>query len=374
MAEPTDKQAATTFISIGIIAWNEEKAIGPALESFFRQSFLGGLSQRSLRCELICVANGCTDRTSAIATEVFAEQSRRHPYRNSFSCRSVELEERGKANAWNQFVHSLSAREAQFLFLMDADILINEKETLWNMLATLEENPGASIATDRPCKSIAFKQNKSWLERLSLVASRMTQAAEAQLCGQLYCIRAGIARRIYLPRNLGSCDDGFIKTIVCTDFLTHKSNPARIMMAKEASHTFDAYTSIRSLMKNQKRQMIGQTIVHILLDDYMLKWSPAERMNLAEIIMEKERADPSWLKRLIGNHVRRTKCFWKLFPGIAVYRFKRLARLKGARKVTYFPMAVTGCFVSMISCFMAYGNLKQGYVDYWPHAKSSGPE
>ena len=202
----------------------------------------------------------------------------------------------------------------------------------------------------------------------------MTQAAEAQLCGQLYCIRSAIARRIYLPRDLAACEDGFIKAIVCTDFLTQESVTGRILQANEASHTFEAYTSIRSILKNQKRQMIGQAMVHILVDDYLRTLAPSERMNLARTLKEKERADPSWLKRLIENHVHETKYFWRLIPGIAAFRFKRLARIEGARKILCFPMAVAGFLVSMFSCFLAYGFLKQGRTEYWPHAKSSGSE
>ncbi len=348
--------------------------MGAALKSLFQQSLFGKLDRRPFCCEIICLANGCTDRTSAIAAGIFAEQSQRHPFRSSFSCRSVDLKERGKINAWNHFVHNLSAPEARFLFLMDADILIDEAETFWNMIATLEENPGAYIATDRPRKSISLKKHKSCFDRLSLLASQMTQAGEAQLCGQLYCIRADIARRIYLPRDLAACEDGFIKAVICTDFLTRQLVPGRILLTHEASHTFEAYTSIRSILKNQKRQMIGQTIVHILVDDYLRTLAPADRMNLAEILKEKERADPFWLKRLIGNYIRETKYFWRLIPGLAALRFKRLGRLDWARKIICFPMAVAGFFVSMISCFLAYGFLKQGYTDYWPHAKTPGSE
>ena len=44
-------------------------------------------------------------------------------------------------------------------------------------------------------KDLEFKRSKSWRERLSLATSRSTLAAEAQLCGQLYAIRAEIARQ-----------------------------------------------------------------------------------------------------------------------------------------------------------------------------------
>ena len=368
------RRAGAVYLSLGIPAWNEEKTVGPALESLFRQSLFSKLNQRAGCCEIVFLANGCTDRTSAIAENIFTEQAARHPHRAAFFCRSLELQERGKIPAWNSFVHQLSEPEARYLFLMDADILIEGPETLWNMITTLEMNPDAAIATDRPKKSISGKLKKSWSERLSLGAAQVTQAGEAQLCGQLYCIRSEIARRIYLPKDLSACEDGFIKAVVCTDFLTRELNRARILAAPGAAHTFAAYTSISRILKNQKRQMIGQAMVHILVDDYLRTLAVAARKNLAVTLAEKDRADPFWLKRLIKDHVQRTKYFWRLIPGLAAFRFKGLAKIKGGRKVIYFPAAVAGFIVSMISCFSAYRFLKRGYVRYWPHGKSADSE
>ena len=120
-------------ISLGILVWNEEEAIGPALQSVFRQSLFSELRFRRLGCEIMCVANGCTDRTAAIATNIFREQSQTHAFKSAFSCCTVELPERGKINAWNMFIHSLSAKPARVLFLMDGDIVLQDPETLWNM-------------------------------------------------------------------------------------------------------------------------------------------------------------------------------------------------------------------------------------------------
>ena len=358
-------------ISIGIIAWNEENAIRSTLESLFAQSLFERLGRDAVRCEIICLANACTDRTAAITAEIFSEQNACRP---GLSCRVAEITERGKANAWNVFVHRLSARDAKCLFLMDADIAFQGRDTLWNMLTALEENPAANIATDRPCKSISSKPNPSLLERLSLLASRSTQAGEAQLCGQLYCIRSETARRIFLPRDLGSCDDGFIKALVCTDFLTGPVNPARIVLAKDAAHMFDAYTSIRSVLKNQKRQAIGQAILHCLVDDYLKTLPPADRADLAAFLREKERVDPDWIKELMARHARRTKYFWRLIPGLAAFRFRRLARLDWSGRFKCLPTAVAGSFLSMVSCVRARAHFKKGCAQYWPHARTSGPK
>jgi len=356
-------------VSIGIIAWNEEAGIGAMLESVFQQTLFAELARRGCHGEILCVTNGCTDRTPDVVAEIFTCQSREHPDAGGFSCRVINVTQRGKINAWNQFVHSFSARDAKYLFLMDADILIHPRETLWNMVDTLEKNREASVSVDLPCKDIASKTRKTVWDRVSLGASQMTGTASAQLCGQLYCIRAEVARNIYLPKDLCACDDGYIKALVCTDFLTHQVWPWRIVAAPEAAHTFEAYVSPKTILKNQKRQMIGQTIVHILIDNYLNKLPVSQRTKLAQALTEKEQTDPDWLKRLIAEHIRRTPFCWQLYPGLLSHRFKRLATLNWFKRIACFPAAFAGFLLALVASFMAYVSLKKGATDYWPRAE-----
>lgn len=363
-------QAAPPAFSVGILAWNEEDTIGDALDSLLSQIQFAGLRQRGLRCEVICVCNGCTDNTPVIARWFLQEKLKEHPCSGLISARCVEVTEASKVNAWNLFVHSLSDRGAKMLFLMDADILFEEPGTLWNTYCALVEHPEAAVAVDRPQKDILVRGVRSIPDWVSLTASRLTHAAEAQLCGQFYAIRAEVARNIYLPRDLGSCEDGFIKAVVCTDFLTREAQAGRVLLAKEASHVFSAYTSPLDVLRNQKRQMIGQTIVHILVDDHLRRLPPSQRLHLAETLRRQEEADPSWLKRLVAEHVRRCRHFWRLIPGIVTFRFKRLARLPAIEKLLYFPVAVAGFVVNMIGCWMAFHFLKHGLTAYWPDTRS----
>lgn len=356
-------------MSIGIIAWNEEQGIGAMLDSLFQQSLFARLGQLGQRCEIICVTNGCTDRTPEVVAEIFQKQCREHPDAASFSCRVMNVAQRGKINAWNRFVHSFSAREAKYLFLMDADILMQPRETLWNMVATLQRNAEATVSVDIPRKDIQFKRRKSLWERISLSASRMSGSARAQLCGQLYCIRAEVARNIYLPKDLCACDDGFIKALVCTDFLMHQVWPWRIVAAPGAEHTFEAYVSPAGILKNQKRQMIGQTIVHVLVDQYLKKMPVPERMRLADALSAKEQLDPNWLKQLISEHIKRTKYCWQLYPDLLSHRFKQLAGLSWLKRTACFPAALAGFFIALVTSFMAYSSLKSGATYYWPKAQ-----
>ncbi len=368
------KEAKPVSVSLGIFAWNEELAIASMLESLLGQSLFAHLKDRGERAEIVCVLNGCTDRTALVAGDTVEKLKCDHAAGGSFEFRVADLAERGKVNAWNQYVHSLSTREAGVLFLMDADIVIHHPDTLWNMLRLLETDAEANIAVDRPLKDLALRKGKSVGGRLSLASAVMTQAAEAQLCAQLYAIRSGTARNIYLPKDLAACEDGFIKALVCTDFLTHEVWPRRLKLAPDASHIFEAYTSPMAVLRNQKRQVIGQTIVHLLVDKELSSLPVTERRRLGETIRRREAADPAWLKRLIREHLLGLRFFWRLYPGLLTHRFNQWRRVSGIRRLSCYPAALAALALAFVSSWRAYRLLKSGCTDYWPKAQRVGIE
>ncbi len=353
-----------------MFAWNEEKVIARALRSLLAQSLFLDSSRPRPKCELLCIVNGSTDGTARIAETTLAEY-RPTLESGNLRCRVVRLAQRGKLNAWNQFVHVLSAREARYLFMMDADIVFEEKTTLANMLQVLEDDPDACVAVDRPLKDIASKPRKGLRERLSLAASQATQAAQAQLCAQLYGIRAATARNIYLPRDLPACEDGFIKALVCTDFLAHPVWPRRIRLAPGAAHRFEAYTSPAALLRNQKRQILGQTVVHLLVDEYVKSLPTPQRQALAQTLGHKDQTDPAWLRRLIAGHLRRVRFCWRLHPGLLSRHFRRLAAARGSDAPLAWVAALANLMASLLASWLAWRSLKRGAIDYWPQASRS---
>jgi hypothetical protein len=360
------------LVSIAIFAWNEERALRSTFQSLLRQSLFARYHQLQISCEIICVANGCTDRTAQIAAELFEELAAQHPHREALILRVANIPERGKVNAWNTYVHHLAAPSASVLCMMDADILIHREDTLVNMLATLSADPEAHVAVDVPRKHIANKANRSFADRLSLSASRMTLAADGQLCGQLYCIRAEVARKIHLPRELSACEDGLIKTFVCTDFLAHPAWPKRIKVAPGAEHTFEAYTTPLAILKNQKRQIMGQTMIHVLVDKFLQSRPSEERQDLGRYLKTKDASDPGWLKNLLREHLRTTRWSWQLYPNLLSSRFDRLSKLPPLQKLLCLPAALAASFATLIASCMAYRSLKSGFTDYWPKAQRAG--
>jgi glycosyltransferase involved in cell wall biosynthesis len=363
-------------LSIGIMAWNEEASIGPMLDSLLGQSIFARLATRNEGCEIVCLANGCTDGTAQVAGDIFMRMGREHPVRPGLRARVEEIPEPGRNNAWNRFVHEFSDRGARYICLMDADIIFNQPDTLELVVGELERDPRLGGASDCPRKNIAGKARLSPRERLSLAASDMTGTIEGRLNGMLYCLRAGIARNLYLPRDLGAPDDGFFKAAICTDFFRAPSDPAKVVSVRGATHLYEPYLSLRDVLNNQKRQMIGQTTVHVLIE-HLRTMPESDRANLGETLRRNDARDPDWLRRLIDAHVARPRRFWRLFPGILGFRWRRLARMRGGRRLTHLAAAAAGFAVTLVACWQASRFLRRGVSAYWPrtarHSIMSAP-
>ena len=172
------------------------------LDSLFAQSIFRELAARGERCEVICLANACTDRTVPLTRTLFERMTREHADRAGFVARVADIPEPGRNNAWNRFVHEFSATEARFLCVMDADIIFNRPDTLQLVLHELECNSHLGGASDWPVKSISLKSNPSLRERLSLATSDMTGNIAGRLNGMLYCLRTSIARTLDVPRDV----------------------------------------------------------------------------------------------------------------------------------------------------------------------------
>lgn len=349
------------------MAWNEEDSICTTLESLLRQSVFGRLAARGQQCEIVVVANGCTDRTAAVAQEFLQRATRQHAWPGAIAAKVIALAEGGKCNAWNHFVHEFSSLEASFLAFMDADVLFHHQDTIYNLMTALEREPYRGASSGRQCKDILFKPRKTLRDRISLATSTMSGAAPGQLCGQLYCLRAEVARNLYLPKKLPAVEDGFIKAAVCTTFFTRASEPWRVAFVPDAAHIFEAYLSARDILNNQKRQMIGQTAVHVLVE-FIKTLSLTERRHLAITLRQLDERDPDWLQKKIAAHVQAARHFWRLFPQILSFRFRRLASLPGAKKITHLPVACVGLAVTLVACARAHRAIRAGSMQYWPKA------
>jgi hypothetical protein len=118
--------------------------------------------------------------------------------------------------------------------------------------------------------------------------------------------------------------------------------------------------------------MIGQTIVHILVDKHLKELPLSDRLNLASAIRARESSDRDWLKRLIAQHLREVRYFWRLFPNLLRFRFERWSALPPADRITHFPSVVVAYVIVLLASRMAFRFLKQGSINYWPDTRSPG--
>jgi glycosyltransferase involved in cell wall biosynthesis len=339
-------------ISLGVLAHNEERCIGAMLQSLFRQSIFTEEGCRRLgivQVELVCIPNGCADKTVDVVSAAFAARS--------FS-RSTKLalrvrEQPGKAAAWNAYVHELSDRRADYLVLMDADISFASDDVLELLLGELEANLTALVATDRPVKSIRLKERLSLDDRVSLSISEQS-SGDNEICGQLYCARSSELRRIWMPSFL-PVEDGFLAAMVHTAGFTVEGRPGAIVRMSKAIHYYDAHENIVGFLQHERRIIVGCVINAWI---YTLLWEAGSGGHVGRFIEQKNSADPAWLDSLVSHEVA-ARGVW-LVPSSFV--FKRMYALKGQPVLAVLqrlPLAFIGSVLQLIACILANKTLRR---------------
>lgn len=357
------------LLSIGIMARNEATTIQHTINSLFHQTVFQWMARMSARLEIVCIVNGSHDQTATVVRDLFLEASMNHPQRDYFTACVEEISESGKPNACNQYIHIHSAKDARYLVLMDADITFISPEAIWNLFSGLEQNREAGVTVGRPMKKLSRRKGLGIGEKLSRTTSQMTQSAQGQLSGQFYCIRTATARNIHFPRALTACDDGWVKNLVCTDFGNSPLQNERILAVSQAEHCFDPYLAIQHVIMNQKRQMMGQTFLHLLIDQFIPRLERSERKELGRLIRGLEENQPDWLDEMMTQHLLKTRFFWHLFPGFLTFRWHRWKSFSPGKRITLLPATVAGQMVTLLAGWLAARSLRQGNSRYWPELR-----
>lgn len=345
-------------LSLGIFAHNEEQNIGPMLESLFEQSVLkqhGAVALGVSFVEILCLANGCSDQTVAVANDLGGKLPPHIDYR------VIDMPEPGKSRTWNAYVHSLSDRPADFLILMDADIEFAAADVLEQLVDALQANRHATIATDTPVKS--FKrdgENLSLADRGSLAASGQ-KSLEGMLCGQLYCARATELRRIWLPPAL-PVEDGYLAAMVTTSGFTEPTDLSRIAWVPAARHFFRTHRSIGGFVAHEARIIVGSTINSWL---FSMLWDWGKQGHVGTFIGQQNGVDAEWLSRLIDQKIE-AGGGWLIPMHFILWR---LAPLKGqslAKKLRLAPVALAATALNFVACVRANSILKRkNAAAYW---------
>ncbi|MDX1683116.1 MAG: glycosyltransferase, partial [Phycisphaeraceae bacterium] len=248
-------------ISLGILAWNEAASIRETINSILAQSLVQTPPDWLKAFEVICVPNGCTDDTAAVARK--ALEAGLNQTGERVTGRVHEVAEPSKANAWNVFVHEASADDATALVLMDGDVILDHPDALLNLAQTLQSHPEAKVAGATPIKHLARRRGFNPLHRLSLGASTIRRAMPGTFAGCCYMGRAEALRAFRLPSVLIG-EDVFVRAMIVTDFFTRPDDTRRVVRADDASVLFEAYTAPGKVFRNLVRRSVTLAIDSIL--------------------------------------------------------------------------------------------------------------
>lgn len=346
---PSQTKCWDMRLSIGIFAHNEEDNIALTLGSLFRQSLLASPQASGLASiEVLCLANGCRDRTVEVA------RKHRHSSADGVAYRVIDLKEPGKSRTWNAYVHQLSDPSADYLILMDADIIFDGDRVLQQLLEALASNRHAQVATDTPVKSfLRDDHNLSLADRGSLAASGQ-KSLVGMLCGQLYCGRAASLRQIWLPPEL-PVEDGYLAAMVTTTGFTEPTDLDRIAWVPDARHFYRTHHSVSGFIAHEARIIVGSVINSWL---FSILWSEGRHRHAGAFVRERNERAPDWLSKLIDQKVRQGGA-WIVPQHFMWWRFDSLKGGNLPGKLRRLPIASAATALNLVACVRANKILKR---------------
>ena len=307
--------AERTAVDLAVLAHQEEATVANAIADIARQSLM---ADPELDVKVWLLANGCRDRTveraEAAVRALDAGMAARFEV--------LDLAQPGKSRTVNAFFHRLSRPEAELLLLLDADCRLVRTDTLGRMVGALRTRPELHVFTGRPVKDIVHEaQPLGFVGRLIASGADQLSDFRKSIAGGLYCIRATTARRIHLPAGL-PVEDGFVRAMMLTDFLTKPEHLERIDGDPEVFFVYESIRTVPALVRHQTRLIVGSAI-NSALYARIRRLTPTEAE--AEAMLRDAAADDGWLARVLREDLPRAPFGYVPFHFLT----KRMTRFGG---------------------------------------------
>ena len=282
-------------VDIAILAHQEEATVGVALGDVARQTLL---ADPSLDVRIWLLANGCTDRTAERARS--AAEALPRETRDRIVV--LDLPKPGKSRTVNAFIHRHSRPEADLFIFLDADCRLVETDTMARMVAEMRGRAELSVFTGRPVKDIAHgTPARGLVARLIVAGAEQLTDFRKSIAGGLYCIRSAVARRIHLPVGL-PVEDGFVRAMVLTDFLTGPERMERIDGDERVYFVYESIQTVPALIRHQTRIVVGSAINSAL---YARIRRLAQTPEAAQMMLREAAEDEEWLARVLREDLPR---------------------------------------------------------------------
>ena len=362
----------TLKLSVGVVAWNEESSIVAALRSILKQTIFRNARSLGFETELIVIANGCTDSTVDVTAAFFEKMRGEFPQISGVRLRLEVVEEAGFANAWNLLAHTYSRPDADFIYFVNADIVIDQPEAFEWMLNALQKDSGMQVVSPVGRKHIEAAKCKTFCDRLNLAVTRFTEKNQtAQVRGHCFCARAAAMRSVWLPKRFPGAVDGAFKRMIISNLASTEDKPSRIGLAGNAGYTFEAYRTFADIYNRRVRLFVGQTFIEALMRHLKTMRAEQPELNMMAYLRARDETDPSWLHRLVQLSIHVKGLFATMPSPWFRFRFWKNPKINPFKKIAMLPVAIIA-FVFDIPVFLsAAWRLKTGNVsNVWKDTKN----
>ncbi|MCC7300769.1 MAG: glycosyltransferase family 2 protein [Verrucomicrobia bacterium] len=362
----------TIKLSVGVVARNEESGIAPALESILNQTVFCNAAGLGFEVELIVIANGCTDRTVEVTESFFEKARREFPENGAVRLRLEIVPEAGFANAWNLLAHTFSRADADFIYFVNADIVIDQVEAFEWMLHELQKDIRIQVISPVGRKHIEAAKCKTFCDRLNLMVTRFTEKNQtAQVRGHCFCARATAMRSVWLPKRFPGAVDGCFKRMIISNMASAPDNPVRIGIARNAGYTFEAYRTFQDIFYRRVRLFVGQTFIETLMRHLKTMREEQPTVNPAAYLRARDETDPTWLYRLVQLNIHVNGLYATMPSPWFRFRFLENPKIGRFKKVGMFPVALIAFLFDVPVFLSAAWRLKTGHVsDVWKDIKN----
>jgi glycosyltransferase involved in cell wall biosynthesis len=337
-------------VCLGILARNEADRILKLIADIARQTLL---ANNGVSIGLYVVANGCTDATAEVAEKGLSDIA--VAIRGS-PASVYSLPRAGKANAWNEFIHTVVPPDTDYVFLLDADIRIPEREALQRMVDRLSSSERAVVAIGESVSHLSLRKAKSVAEWLIKAGTGTANDPHSALSGALYCARYGELVKIWMPIGL-PVENGFLRAMIMTSRFSEAEDVERLVFVEGARHIFESECTVRGVFRHNVRLKLG-TALNVLLFNYLRKLA-AEGVDPAQYVYKRNLRDAAWLNSLAEEELRRSTYFG-VYKGVLLARLSRLKRLRFKDQLKGLPMLCIGVVFDIILAVRANTLIRRG--------------
>jgi glycosyltransferase involved in cell wall biosynthesis len=182
------------LLPIAIMAHNEERFIGRALESAVSQE-----EPRGYRVEIVVVANGCTDGTERVVESMASA--------NPGRIRLIASMTKGKAHALEQAQQYVAAASIEtsvpYVVMLDADCFFDDSRALLGCLRSFEDEPGLCAVAAQCLPALQLQFRSALLRHVYRAIAQLSEwHVGNSISGGGYCIRAEPFLEARFPPNV----------------------------------------------------------------------------------------------------------------------------------------------------------------------------